>query len=197
MRGFDEEERATIRAALVDAGEERFLREGPDKTTVQDLVDDVGIAKGTFYTFFDSKGALFLEVFVRLRDDLLDDVTGTVADVEDGQDGIRRLFRNYVEWLEDHPIVQRIAADRDRGRFRRTLPAEELAEAEREGVERLVPIVERWQENGTLRDDVPAEAVVGLVEPVALLAVTNDEYDEAYRRQRDFLVETLARGLAP
>lgn len=195
MRGFDDAERAEIREALVDAGEEYFLRVGPRKTTVTDLTDEVGIAKGSFYSFFDSKGELFLEVFIRLRDDLIDAVLAEVGDIEDGRVGIEALFRTYIEWLEAHPIIQKLTADVDAGRFRRSLPAEELAAAEREAVQQLAPVIETWQENGSLRDDVAPAAVVGLIEPVALLAVTNDEYDEAYRRQRDLAIETIARGL--
>lgn len=197
MRGFDQDEREAIREALLDAGEEYFLRVGPQKTTVQDLTDEVGIAKGSFYTFFDSKGELFLEVFVRMRDDLVQTVTEAVEDIDDGQEGIRVLFRTYVDWLEAHPVIQKLAADVDKGRFRRSLPAEELATAERERNERLAAVVERWQANESLRDDVPPKAMVSLLEPVALLSVTNDEYDDAYYRQRDFAIETLARGLEP
>jgi len=197
MRGFDQDEREVIREALLDAGEEYFLRVGPQKTTVQDLTDEAGIAKGSFYTFFDSKGELFLEVLVRMRDDLVETVIEAVEDVDDGQEGLRMLFRTYVDWLEDHPVIQKLAADVDKGRFRRSLPAEELAAAERERNERLAAVVERWQANGSLRDDVPPMAMVSLLEPVALLAVTNDEYDDAYYRQRDFAIETIARGLEP
>lgn len=196
MRGFDEDERAAIREDLLDAGEKHFLRYGPEKTTVSDLTDEVGIAKGTFYRFFDSKSELFLEIFVGLRDDLVESVRSEVDSVEDGREGIRVLFTAYVDWLENHPVIQKVAADVDKGRFRRSLPQEELAAAEREKVERLVPVVERWQENGSIRDDVPASAIVGLVEPAALLVVSNDEYDEAYYRKRDFLIETIARGVS-
>ncbi len=197
MRGFDDDERAEIREALVEAGEEYFLRVGPRKTTVRDLTDEVGIAKGSFYNFFDSKGALFLEVFVRLGKEQVDTVLGAVDDVEDGKRGIRLLFRTYVEWLEDHPVVRKLATDVDGQRFRRSLPADEFAGAEQIRDQRLARAVTRWQENGTLRDDVSSVAVVGLLEPLAMLAVTTDEYDEAYYQTRDFTIETLARGLVP
>jgi AcrR family transcriptional regulator len=195
VRVFDDAERADIGEALVDAGEEYFIRVGPHKTTVAGLTDEVGIAKGSFYSFSDSKGERFLEVFVRLRDGPTDVVLTEADGVEGGRVGIERLFRAYVEWLADHPSIEKRTADVDTGRFRRSLPAEELAAAEREGVQRLVPVVETWQENGSLRDDVAPAAVVGLVEPVALLAATNDEYDRACRRQRDLAIETNARGL--
>ena len=195
MRGFDDDEREDIREALVDAGEEYFLRMGPRKTTVEDLTQEVGIAKGSFYTFFDSKSELFLEVFIQVGKNSVEAVLETVEEVEDGQEGIRLLFRTYADWLEDHPIIQKFAADVDRPRFRRSLPADQFAAAEQKRDERLAEPVERWQANGTLRDDVPPVVVVELLQLVLLLAVTNDEYDETYYRKRDFAIETLACGL--
>lgn len=197
MRGFDDEEREDVREALVDAGEEYFLRLGPRKTTAEELTDEVGIAQGSFYSFFDSKSELFMEVFIRVGRDNVEAALGAVEGVEDGQEGIRLLFRAYADWLEDHPIIQKFAADVDQDRFRRSLPAGQYAEAERKRDERLAAPVERWQANGILRDDVPPVAVVELLQLVLLLAGTNDEYDDDYYRKRDFAIETLARGLEP
>lgn len=197
MRGFDYEERQEIREALIDAGEEYFLRVGPRKTTVKELTDEVGIAKGSFYNFFDSKSELFMEVFIRVGRNSVTAVLEAVEDVEDGGEGIRLLFRTYADWLEDHPIIQKFATEVDQDSFRQSLPAGQFAAAERKRDELLATPVERWQANGTLRDDVPPVAVVELLQLVLLLAVTNDEYDEAYYKKRDFAIETLARGLEP
>lgn len=197
MRGFDEGEREAIREALVEAGEAYFIRVGPRKTTVEDLTDEVGIAKGSFYNFFDSKAALFMEVFRRLGKDQVETVLGSVEDIEDGQEGFRVLVHTYTEWLEDHPVIQKFATDVDQPRFRRSLPAEDFSTAERMRDERLAEPVERWQANGSLRDDVPALDIVGLLEPLLLLAVKTDEYDDTYYSKRDFIIETFARGLEP
>lgn len=196
MRGFSEEEHEEIREDLVAAAEEYFLRVGPGKTTVEDLTDEAGIAKGSFYTFFDSKAAIFMEVFRRLGKAQVDSVLESVEGVEDGRTGIRLLFESYVDWLEANPVIQRLAADADRSRFRRSLPADRFEAAERKRDERLAEPVERWQANGSLRDDVPAIDIVRLLQPLLMLAVTTDEYDEEYRRRRDFHIETLARGVA-
>lgn len=197
MRGFDDDERTDIRKALVEAGEEYFLRYGPRKTTVADLTDEVGIAKGSFYTFFDSKSGLFMEVVIQLGADLVESVLTAVEDVEDGQEGIRLLFHTYVGWLEDHPFVQKLSGEMDQVRFWQGLPTDDLVVAQREHYKGLATAVERWQANASLRDDVAATSVVGLLELVSLLAVNTDEYDDAYYQQRDFAIETLARGLEP
>jgi TetR/AcrR family transcriptional regulator len=197
MRGFDDAERARIREALVEAGQEFFLQYGPERTTVEDLTDEVGIAKGSFYTFFDSKSALFMEVFRRLGKAQVETVLGAVEDIDAGEEGIRVLFHTYIEWLEEHPVIQKLSRDVDSTRFRRSLPPDEWARAERIRDERLATAVERWQDNGTIRDDVPAEDVIGLLEPLAVMAVTTRDYDEAYRTRRDLSIETLARGVVP
>jgi len=197
MRGFDEDERQELREALVDAGEEYFLRMGPQKVTVEDITDEVGIAKGSFYSFFDSKSELFMEVFIRLGRENVEAALDAVEDVEDGREGIRLLFHAYADWLEAHPVIQKFAADVAQDRFRRSLPQDQFAAAERLRDKRLAAPVERWQANGTIRDDVSAVTIVELLQLVLLLAVSNDEYDEEYYRKRDFAIETLARGLEP
>jgi AcrR family transcriptional regulator len=62
-RGFSEQERSIIREKLLLAGQELLARHGVRKTSVDELVRAVGISKGAFYAFFDSKETLFLTLF--------------------------------------------------------------------------------------------------------------------------------------
>jgi AcrR family transcriptional regulator len=48
--------RATRRRALVDAAIEVFRARGVEQATVDDIVTAAGVAKGTFYLYFRSKG---------------------------------------------------------------------------------------------------------------------------------------------
>jgi AcrR family transcriptional regulator len=50
------------RAALVQAGREVFEEVGFAEARIDDVADRAGVSHGTFYTYFDSKGALFHEV---------------------------------------------------------------------------------------------------------------------------------------
>lgn len=47
---------------LINAGELLFLKQGYKKTTVEDIINEVGIAKGTFYYYFKSKKDLMDQV---------------------------------------------------------------------------------------------------------------------------------------
>lgn len=54
--------------ALVDAALARFEKDGFDRTTLQDIVDDAGLTKGAFYYHFASKE----EVLWQIQDEYLD-----------------------------------------------------------------------------------------------------------------------------
>ena len=61
-RAFSEQERATIRAALLEQGRALFGQVGLRKTNVEELARAVGISKGAFYLFFESKEELYFEL---------------------------------------------------------------------------------------------------------------------------------------
>lgn len=59
-KAFSPDEKQTIRTALMDAGIKRFATQGIRAARIDDICRDVGIAKGSFYTFFPSKEDLFM-----------------------------------------------------------------------------------------------------------------------------------------
>ncbi len=62
---FTSSEKSAIQEELLEKGKDLFSRYGLKKTTISDLTTAVGIAKGTFYHFFDSKEILYFEIFLR------------------------------------------------------------------------------------------------------------------------------------
>src|SRR5699024_6762890 len=61
-RGFNENEKQVIKNALIDEGKILFETFGFKKTSIIDITQKVGIAPGTFYTFFPSKEALYFVI---------------------------------------------------------------------------------------------------------------------------------------
>ncbi|MCY7914456.1 TetR/AcrR family transcriptional regulator [Bacillus haynesii] len=64
---FTEKEKEAIRSALVHSGRELFAQLGLKKTSVSELTASAGIAQGSFYTFFDSKGSFILRFCSRKK----------------------------------------------------------------------------------------------------------------------------------
>lgn len=53
---------------LLDAGLVLFLRRGVESVTIDEIVDEAGVAKGGFYRYFDDKSALVAALFAPLRE---------------------------------------------------------------------------------------------------------------------------------
>ena len=67
-KAFSMNESAHIKEALIHEAMVCLKQYGVKKTTVDDLVERVGIAKGSFYRFYPSKEHLFYDVFRREHD---------------------------------------------------------------------------------------------------------------------------------
>ncbi|MDP6943564.1 MAG: helix-turn-helix domain-containing protein [Myxococcota bacterium] len=74
--------RENRRALILRAAVETFSARGYHRTRVADIIKAAGIARGTFYLYFESKNAIFLE----LLDTLLDEFLGGIEGVEVGTD---------------------------------------------------------------------------------------------------------------
>src|SRR5437868_12287957 len=59
------------RAAVLEAARTRFADEGYHATSIDDIIEEADIARGTFYLYFESKRAIF--------DELLDGLFATLA----------------------------------------------------------------------------------------------------------------------
>ena len=67
---FSEEENKNIRRRLFEEAAKRAATVGTRKTSVEELTEAVGISKGLFYKFFDSKELLFFAVLESIHSDL-------------------------------------------------------------------------------------------------------------------------------
>lgn len=59
---FTPEQRSAIRERLLASARRHAIDGGPEKTSLETLTSEAGISKSSFYKFFESKEALFLEV---------------------------------------------------------------------------------------------------------------------------------------
>jgi AcrR family transcriptional regulator len=78
-RSIKEEEYTAKRNEILDAAQRLVFTKGYERMSIQDILDALGISKGAFYHYFDSKAAL-LEAYI-----------------ERGQGDVDKVFRAIVE----------------------------------------------------------------------------------------------------
>jgi AcrR family transcriptional regulator len=60
---FQTKEKLKIHHCLIEEGKKSWKRYGIKHSNVEEICNAVGISKGSFYSFFDSKELLFMEIF--------------------------------------------------------------------------------------------------------------------------------------
>ncbi len=111
-RAFKEEERERIRARLLEAGRSCFLRYGLKKTTIEDLTGPAGIAKASFYLFFDSKEALFVEIFMQEMPAMMERlIDASFQATTDTREALIRLMKAIVHEIETNEMSRMMLDD--------------------------------------------------------------------------------------
>lgn len=103
-RVVKEQSYAARRRDILDAAQRLVYSKGYELMTIQDILDALGISKGAFYHYFDSKGAVLEALIERMVvDEVIPILTGIVTDP--GLSGIDKLHRYYdtsARWKSAH-----------------------------------------------------------------------------------------------
>ncbi|MDA9292894.1 TetR/AcrR family transcriptional regulator [bacterium] len=172
---------ARTRARLLDAARVVFAQHGYVDTTVEFVVAEAGLARGSFYTYFESKTELFRHLASVIDAEIDREVVK--FDRPRGDDPIQNLDRSNRNYLavvrrnaDLYQLVEQVAAhDSDVGKAR-------LRSRQRH-VARVALSIRRWQANGFADADVdPTITAAALVAMISGFAqwqyVAGDTYDE-------------------
>lgn len=126
-RGFNEREKAQIKAALLASARESLAAHGLKKTNVEELARAAGISKGAFYQFYGSKEELLVEVVEQFEAEFQRDVLAQIAASRPATPAAVKalLLSMVVDWQRD-PMFAKITSHEIETVLRRVPP--EIAE---------------------------------------------------------------------
>ncbi|MEY9212514.1 TetR/AcrR family transcriptional regulator [Thermobifida halotolerans] len=195
---FSAEERARITELLLDNGRALFTTRGLRKTSLEELVAPARIAKSSFYQFFDSKEALYLELMIRQTAEVKRRVIDEALYAEDDtRQALRRFLHATVTEITTDPLYRRLMTHPEEMRAvaRRIDPSRMAALADNP-VTALDDYIAREQRGGRLVDADPA-VVVGLLQIVLLTPVHAEHLrdPDRYPEILDLLIDIVATAL--
>lgn len=170
-RAFSPQEFERIRMRLIEVGRELLSVTGFRKTTVRDIVRRVGVSKGGFYLFFESKEALWIEIIQGAERDLRAQLTALAErpDLE-GNACLRALLRAIFGAVTTHPMLRALADPDDLAWLMRTVPEEALVEARRDDDAFFSALYATLEARGVVRSDATLAANFATL-PAAALAL--------------------------
>ena len=197
MPNFSDAEREHLRAKLIETARELFVQQGLKKTSLEELTAAVGIAKSSFYSFFQSKEELYLELLMLERPEAEAQLLPLLEINGDPADGIAKFLRVTMDYLENTPITRRLITHPEEMQMvvRRVTP-EHLASKFQYGMLPIIEAVARWQALSLVIDEQP-EVIGGVMRAVTMLMLHKDDIGaELYPQVVDLMIRLIAEGLA-
>lgn len=88
------------RNEIIETAGRLFEEKGYEQTQVQDIVNEIGVAKGLFYYYFKSKDEVMEELADRYADAIIDAVNKLIDKDISTFDKINRIFQIFIDSAE-------------------------------------------------------------------------------------------------
>ena len=154
------------RQELLDYAAGRFAAQGYHPTSVTDITEGLGVAKGVFYWYFESKEELFVQILLEAQRDLRRAQRQALADEPDPLRRIEQGIRVTMGWLDDNRgLFGLLELARTEERF-----APVIRQGEEQAIADTLPHVKAAIAAGLLRREDPvviAHAILGVTEQLA------------------------------
>ena len=176
-KAFSEHEKEIIRSQLREKGKTLFEKQGLKKTSVDELIEAVGISKGAFYLFYESKEELFLEILEELEADLRARIFDfSIHPQEDSRQLLATLLNSALVTWDRYPLLKNFS-QADYEYLTRKLPPERIqAHANRDN-EFVNEFVKRIK-----REGIPVKAsprlISNLMKSLFFISLHRDELGE-------------------
>jgi len=94
------------RGDIVNAGIKVFSRKGFNRCSVEDILQEANVARATFYSYFDSKKDLFVELIDKILQTLYEimakELTNLPANLDELQENTRKAVAGMFEFFRDN-----------------------------------------------------------------------------------------------
>jgi len=191
--------REIFRRSILEAAEKVFIANGFLGTRMADIAAEAGLATGTLYNYFDSKEAIFSEMFTQAGDEFFAELDSARAALDSPVQRSRAHLVHTVRFIRERQSLYGVFCDLGDPR---KLP-DELRERQEafhnRYLETLASELAEAIEAGELRDDVePTKLAFTLASALegVLQGVMWSGQDEDIEPCTNLLIEILLRGAA-
>jgi len=184
------------KADILKCGRELFNSKGFKDTNVAEITKMTGIATGTFYNYYSSKDKLFMEIFleenVKLKKSIMESV-----DLETSPINVMKemMLLNYKGMISN-PILKEWYNRETFTRMEENFRKESGLESVNFLYESFIEIVEKWQIEGKMRNDIEAEMIMAIFSVLINIETHKEEIGLKYFPQiLEYLAEFTMKGL--
>jgi len=193
MAKFTQLEKERIKKELFEVAYRFFVEKGFKSTSLEDITSSVGIAKSTFYVFFQSKEMLYMELLSHEGEQIENQVWPKVLAAEDISSAIKIYLDEMASELENKILTQRLIYDLEEYKLvSRKLNPEYVGSENLRSITPLMDFIRSRQDSKEILDEEPS-VIAGVLRAALLIgSQKGDLLEYNYEMIRELLFEAVA-----
>jgi AcrR family transcriptional regulator len=197
MAKFTELEKEKIREELLEVAYRFFIDKGFKSTSLEDITSSVGIAKSSFYLFFESKEVLYMELLAHEGEQIEKQVWPKVIATEDISSAIKLYLNKMTLELESKILTQRLVYDPEEYKIvSRKLSPEYVGSQNLRSIIPLMEFIKSRQDSKEIIDEDPG-VIAGVLRSALLIGSQKGDLQQFnYERIRELLFEAVTNQIA-
>lgn len=152
---------------LFDAARELFLEQGFKATNIAAIAAKAGVAVGTFYNFYPSKSAIFIDIYNAENEQVKQSILNEVDLAGDPAVVVRQIVQAIFKQSQGNLILQEW--------FVNPSLNEQIAKTNKNAVNdsvvyaTLMTLIDNWQERQLLKSEMTKERVISLFNALTVI----------------------------
>ncbi len=190
----------TTKQEIFNVAKELFIEKGFKKTSVSEITNQVEIAVGTFYNFYNSKEEVFMDIFLQEDQNMKRRIMESIDLDKEISDVMIELIPRLLNSMKENPILVEWYKKEN---FKTIIskvgePYVENSTVEDSFYPFLLDAVGKWQSEGELDASIDKEYILTLFNSVAFIDIHRDEIGEEYFPTiLEDLIRFIVKGLKP
>ncbi|WP_313344636.1 TetR/AcrR family transcriptional regulator [Sedimentibacter sp.] len=184
------------KADILKCGRALFSSKGFKDTNVAEITKMAGIATGTFYSYYPSKDKLFMEIYleenVKLKKNIMESVNLEASPIN----VMKEIMYLNIKGMTSNPILKEWYNKDVFNKIEQDFREENGFDSVAFLYDSFIEIVEKWQIEGKVRNDIEAEMIMAIFSALVNVETHKEEIGFKYFPQvLEYLAEFTMKGL--
>ena len=191
-KAFTEQEKEVIRVQLRAKGRRLFERQGLKKTSVDELAHAIGISKGAFYLFYESKEELFLEILEQLEQEIQTKILEfTIKPKANTKKNVSDMLKALLLTRDTYPLLKNLGKSEFEYLLRKVPPDWAMKHANKDEAF-IDQFIKKIKQEGIVVESSP-RVVTNLIKTLFFVGLYLEELGQAaYEETIDVMINMVA-----
>ena len=191
-KAFSEHEKETILTQMREKGKKLFEKHGLKKTSVDEVTEAVGISKGAFYLFYESKEELFLDILEQLEKEIQTSILEfTLTSKADARKNVSTMLKRFLVTWDDYPLLKNFSKS-DFDYLERKIPVQRIQQHVQSDTEFTSNFIKKIKHEGIIVKVSP-RVVSNLIKSLFFIGLHRQDLGEdAYEEAINVMIDLVA-----